>query len=337
MQRRSILHAAAVAVVAPRRLHAQQIIGGPMRRIAILNPGTEPGVSSDRRRGAAQLWASVGRVEGRNLTIERRYADGALDRLPELAAELLRHDPEVLIAYSDAAVAAARATRTVPIVALFVAYPVEQGLVHGFAEPGRNVTGFAWTGTHDIAAKRFQLMRELAPSATRLSTLGVDPYTQTISGKPLDVELHVGKAARAAGFEHVHHESVRRPEDVERALDEAAAARAQAILVSNPPYVVVRQRVAEFALRQRWLSATGTLDLLNAGLLLYHGPPMAEIVQMYVRQVQMTERILQGAKPADIPMEMPTRYELALNLKTARALGLAVPPSALLQADWVVE
>lgn len=339
MRRRTLVHAAA-ALTAPRsfRVLAQAPKAGPMRRIAILGPGgdTEPGPPGHRRPGAERLWASVGHVEGQTILIERRFADGNLDRLPELAGELLKHDPEVLIAYGEAAVAAARATKTVPIVAVFAFEPVKAGLVDSYRSPGRNVTGIALSHGLETSHLRLQILRALAPSARRLSLISVDTRLWTVSGEPLDLGSEVAGAAASLGFETTALYFARKPDDVGRALDAAAAARAQVVNISGSPFSVLRQQVAAFATSQRWVSATLTPELIEAGLVVYHGPS-TESGELYQRMAQMTDRILRGAKPAEMPMELPTRYELALNLKAARALGLSVPPSVRLQADRVIE
>jgi putative ABC transport system substrate-binding protein len=339
MRRRTLVHAAA-ALTAPGsfRVLAQVPKAGPMRRIAILGAGgdTEPGPPGHRRPRAERLWASVGHVEGQTILIERRFADGNLDRLPEQAAELLKHDPEALIAYGEAAVAAARATQTVPIVAMFAFEPMKAGLIDSYRRPGRNLTGIALSHGFETSHLRLQILRALAPSARRLSLIGVDARLWTISGQPLDLESEVAAAAASLGFEATVHHFVRKPDDVGRALDAAAAARAQVVAISGSPFAVAHQRVAAFATSQRWVSATLTPELLEAGLVVYHGPS-TEYGEMYQRMAQMTDRILRGAKPAEMPMELPTRYELALNLKAARALGLTVPPSVRLQADRVIE
>jgi len=340
MRRRTLVHAAAAALTAPGpfRVLAQAPNAGPMRRIAILGAGgdTEPGPPGHRRPNAERLWASVGHVEGRSILIERRFADGNLERLPDLAGELLKHDPEVLIAYGEAAVAAARATQKVPIVAVFVFEPMKAGLIDSYRRPGRNVTGIALSHGFETSHLRLQILRALAPSARRLSLLGVDTRLWTISGQPLDLESEVAAVAASLGFEATVHHFVRKPDDVGRALDAAAAARAQVVAISGSPFSAARQRVAAFATSQRWVSTTLTPELLDAGLIVYHGAS-TESAEMYQRMAQMTDRILRGARPAEMAMELPTRYELALNLKSASALGLTVPQSVRLQADRVIE
>lgn len=144
-------------------------------------------------------------------------------------------------------------------------------------------------------------------------------------------------AAASLGFEPTFHFFARKPDDVRRALDAAAAARAQVVSIAGSPFIAARQQVAAFAADQRWVSTTLSPGLLGSGHVVYHGPTQAEFGAILQRMAQMTDRILRGARPAEMPMELPTRYEVALNLKAARALGLTVPQSARLQADRVIE
>jgi putative ABC transport system substrate-binding protein len=339
MRRRTFVRAAtAFTAPVPLRARSQSATSRPMRRVAVLNPGSDPqpDVPAHQRPAAVALWGSVGLVEGRNVVIERRYADGNLDRLPELAAELLKWDPEVLIAIAEAAGPAARSTQVVPIVAMFAPYPVELGLVDSFAKPGRNITGTTLLVDQQNATKRFQILRALAPSARRISVVGMDFRALTVSGEPVDFSS-LDQAAQSLGFDMTHHLLARRPQDVEPTLSAAVAARAQVIAVTGAPFAAERQRVAEFVLRQRWPAFTFNSELRDAGLLLYQSASEAEFAAMFARMVRMTERILHGAKPGEMPMEIATRYEISVNLKTARALGLTVPQSVLLQADRLIE
>lgn len=224
-----------------------------------------------------------------------------------------------------------------PIVALFVYEPVKAGLVDSFRSPGRNVTGIALSHGLDSSHLRLQILRALAPSARRLSILGVDLRLWTLSGEPFDLASETEAAAASLGFEPTFHFSARKPDAVGRALGAAAAARAQVVSISGSPFIAARQQVAAFAADQRWVSTTLSPDLLGSGLVVYHGPTPAEFGAMFPRMAQMTDRILGGARPAGMPMELPTRYELALNLRAARALGLTVPQSVRPQADRVIE
>jgi len=224
----------------------------------------------------------------------------------------------------------------VPIVFAFALLPIEAGLVESYARPGRNATGTALTGGVKVGTKVMEFLRAAAPSARRLAFLSGDVTGFTVTGEPMAVASDYTTAAKAQGFEYQVHRA-QRIEDVDRALAEAAAGNAQAMATSGLISIAARERIAEFALRSRWPSATQNPELLAAGLLIYYGPTLAEWARMSVHTIEMADRILRGARPADIPVELPTRYELALNLKTARALGLTLPQSLLLRAERVIE
>lgn len=332
MRRRTCLvTAAAVAMPWPVAARAKT----EARRVGVLVPGMDPGAPVP---GAVEPWKELGWTLGETLTIDARYAGWQAERMPELADELLhRQDVELLIAIGpDAAAAAARATRTVPIVLALGFLPVECGLIDSYARPGRNATGVANIDNLDLSSKRMEFLRLAAPSVRRMAFLGPDTGQFTLSGKPLDIWTHGAAAAKAQGFEQSVH-IARRIEDVEGALAQAAAAGAQAAFISGSAYSGAASRVTAFALRQRWASTTATADLLAAGLLIYYGTTGAEDQRLWIRVVQIADRILRGANPAEIPVESPTRFGLALNLKTVRALGLTLPQTLLLQAERVIE
>ena len=336
MKRRDGLAAAAVAALALTWSRPARAQSRPkLRRVGVLYPGIDPGAPPP---GATAAWKSAGWIEGVTLLIERRYVGWRMERMPELVDALLRrHGAELLIAVGpEAAAAAARATRTVPIVFSFVDVPIENGLIDSYTRPGRNATGLALLSGAEAYTKSFEFLRAAAPSARRLAILAPDLRRFTVSGAPLDLGSDLGAATRAQGFGYTIH-FARQVEDVESALAEAAAARAQAITANGYSYIGAAARVAEFALCQQWVSSTFNPELLDAGLLIYYGPSEAEVGRMSRRSVQIADRILRGASPADIPVELPTRYELALNLKTARAPGLKLPPSLLLRAERVIE
>ncbi|HSW26472.1 MAG TPA: ABC transporter substrate binding protein, partial [Burkholderiaceae bacterium] len=252
--------------------------------------------------------------------------------------ELLRREQvEVLMAFGgEAAAAAARLTTTVPIVFQYAYLPIECGLIDSYAKPGRNCTGIALLAGSEVIVKRLEFLRAIALSARRVAYVTTDGSQLTLSGVPLNVWPGIAAAAKAQGFEHTVH-FANRIVDVEAALGEAAAARAQAAMISGHSMVGAATRVAEFALRQRWVTATLHFELLEAGLLLYHGFSRADFNYIAERALQLVDRILRGANPAEIPVEIPTHMVLALNLKTARALGITLPQSLLLRADRVVE
>jgi len=332
MERRTVLEAAVAAVAAPGlvRVRAQT----RARRIGLLYPGVDPGGPPV---GAAAAWRQLGWIEGDTLVVERRYAAWSTERLAEQAGELLRRQVELLLTFGpEAAAAAARATRTTPIVFRFAYLPIECGLIDSYANPGRNCTGVAWSTSVGLSFKRLEFIRAISPSAHRLAALSSDVSQFTVSGAPFDIWSEAAAAARAQGFEFTIH-IAKRVDDVKAALAEAAAARAQVVNVVGNPFVAVVSHVIDFALGQRWVTSTFVPELFDAGVLLYHGPSSAEITYMADRTLQMVDRVLRGAQPSEIPVELPTRVELALNLKTARALGLTLPQSLLLRADRVVD
>jgi len=331
--RRTILRAAA-AVAAPSlvRVRAQT----RARRIGVIYPFDDslappPNVLSES-------WKGLGWIVGETLLIERRYAAWRMERMPDLADELLRKQHvEVLVTWSsDAAAAAARATRTVPIVFAFAFLPIECGLIDSYARPGRNATGIAVNTGVEFVAKSLEFIRAIAPSARRLAFCAYDTSLITLSRAPLPPQSTLYSVAEALGFEYTIHR-VRRIEDVESVLAEAAAARAQVARINAWQYVGAKARVVDFALRQRWISVTEVGFLFDAGLLLFHGLSQADVAYSFTRVGQIVDRILRGANPAEIPVETPSRSELAINLKAARALGLTLPQSLLLRADRVVE
>lgn len=327
MKRRTLLECA-TALAAPRVINAARAAA---RRIGLLWPGSDPGVPSP---SAKDLWAEVGWTLGENLVIERRYAGWRAERMPELLDDMLRRQGvELLIAEGpDASAAAARATQTVPIVFRWAYLPIECGLIESYARPGRNCTGVTHYAGLEVVTKKLEFLRSASPSARRLAILAPDLSDFTLTGAPIDFWSEITAATNATGFEYTRH-MARRIEDVDSAMAEAAATKAQVAIISGSPFNGVASRVVEFALRQRWATATPEPTLFDAGLLLLH----ATSDDMWKRTADMTARILRGAKPAGIPVELATRPSMSVNLKTARALGLALPQSLLLRADKVIE
>ena len=313
------------------------------RRIGSLYPHpsfpVEPSLRFSTQAASEAAWRPLGWIEGETLLIERRYAAWRMQRMPELADELLRkHGVELLMALGpEAAAAAARATRTVPIVFIEVILPIECGLIDSYARPGQNCTGLTWSAGCEAYTKQIEFARTIAPSARRIAFLSMDTRQWTRSGQPLDVLwCDVADAAKAQGFDHTVH-TARSLEDVDTALAEAAAAGAQASSIRGGSYQGAATRVADFALRQRWVTTCSARSMFDVGLLLCYSPSNAAYAYMIDRLREMASRILRGANPAEMPVEQATGYELALNLKTARTLGLTLPKSLLLRADRVVE
>ena len=281
---------------------------------------------------------TLGWVEGQNLAIESAFADSKVERLAAMAEELVRKRVDVILAiFPDLSViAAARATRTIPIVFVNASWPVEEGLIESYGRPGRNVTGVAsYTGL-EVSAKRIEFLRAVAPSATRLSWILGSPTEQTVDGAGFDLRPVLSQAARSLGFE-VRYHFAQKSEDLDPVFADILASRAQALSVAGTvTNFVARERIAAFALSNRLPTACAGPAFVDAGGLLSYSaagggfaaiPPSLEYV----------DRIFRGARPADLPVEQPSNYELVLNLKTAKALGLLVPQAVLLRAGRVIE
>ena len=340
MNRRESLYALSalgIAGAAPRAF-AQATKPGPARRIGflLLDPDPDPKQPGTQRAGSQAL-RKLGWIEGENLIIERAFADYEVERLAGLADELVRKGVEVLCTNTpEATLAAARATKTVPIVFGSVTWPIEQGFIDSFARPGRNLTGNAFYTGVEVSNKRMEFLREIAPAARRLSWLWPGDYTETVSGGRFDMLAQMSAAAKGLGFETRFHD-IRKLTDVETALSETADWRAQALMAGGTHIFAERQRIADFTLRQRLPSATPSLGLVRAGGLLYYGPSLSEGPLMFARFFGLVDRILRGAKPADLPVERPSKYDLVINMKTAKALGLQIPQSVLLRAERIIE
>ncbi len=228
----------------------------------------------------------------------------------------------------------ARATRTIPIVFFNVPFPVEQGLIESFARPGRNVTGTT-IYVAGMGAKRFEFLREVAPAAKRVYIINAWEHTETLAGGQTSAVL--GETARKMGFE-ANGYVVRDGKDLEAALAEALLWGAQALNIgSNTLVYAARHRIAEFALRHRLPSTFPSPANVEAGGLLSYGPSGEETWALITRCMEYTNRILRGAHPSDLPVEQPRNYQLVINMKTAKALGLTVPQSLLLRADRIIE
>jgi len=269
----------------------------------------------------------TGHVEGQNLAIEYRWAEGNVDRLPGLAAELARQEVAVIVANGVAANAAKAATRTIPIVFVVGIDPVRTGLVASLNRPGTNVTGISIVTGPDLHAKRLEVLHELAPKAVTIAAL-LDP--NVVESVAHDVE----QAARALGLEVLIVKAGGEGE-FEAAFLKMAQSRAGALLVGGGAFFVTqRRRIVGMAAKHALPASYMTRDSVEVGGLMSYGPSQ---VDAYRRAGIYVGRILDGAKPADLPVELPTKYELVINLKTAKALGLNVPDKLLALADEVIE
>jgi len=270
----------------------------------------------------------LGYKEGQNLEIVYRSSDGHDERFPGLASELIRLKVELILTRgTPAALAARSASRTIPVVMAASGGPVESGLVASLARPGGNVTGLS-SGLTEPYAKRVELLKELLPRLARVAAIF------NMGNRSAVPQWHVVEAtARSLGIE-AQLLDVRRPEDLPRLFDAAAKQRAEALIVGLDGVTQGNLRpIAELAARQRLPSIYAEKAYANFGGLISYG---ASDYDMYHRAATFVDKIFKGAKPADLPVEQPTKFELIINLKTAKALGLTIPPSLLLRADEVI-
>ena len=278
------------------------------------------------------FWArlrELGYVEGRNLVVERRSTEGRNERYRALAIELVALKVDLIVAPgAPAAVAAKEATTSIPIVTVVVSDPVGARLIASLARPGGNVTGMSSAST-DITAKQLELLKEVVPRLSRVAVLS-NPSTpmQAIFLKELEV------AARTL---HVRLQpiDVRTPKDIESALAAMTKERAEALIPVDDPFMYQqRRRIADLAVQHRLPTISSQRLYPEAGALMSYG---ASFTDLYRRAATYVDKILKGAKPADLPVEQPTKFELVINLKTAKALGLTIPQSLLLRADEVIQ
>ena len=272
----------------------------------------------------------LGWVEGQNLIIDFRWAEGKVERLPELAAELVRSKVELIVAPAgSAALAAKNATSSIPIVMIFSSDPVEQGLVASLGRPGGNVTGTTSTPGPEIFGKQLQLLKEAVPRVSRVATL----FNPAETGYPLQAKS-VEAAARSLQIDLQRIEA-RGPEEFDRAFSAMARGRAGALLIEGgSTFLVNRVMLAELALKNRLPTMYGFRENVEAGGLMAYAVNMTDFIGHAASYV---DKILGGARPADLPEEQPRTYELVINLKTAKALGLTIPKPMLARADDVIQ
>jgi putative ABC transport system substrate-binding protein len=324
--RRAVIGALA-ALSLPLELFAQQ---QKMRRIGILAVG----VSTAEQQQWAQLYfmklmREAGYEDGRNAVVEWRFAEGDVSRLPGLADELVRLNVEVIVASFNQSISAAkRATRTIPIVMLNAVSPVEQGFIDSLGRPGGNITGTAWSSPETVG-KILQVLKEAAPRTTRLAILGNPDF----SGQKDNIASAVQSGAKLGM--HVEFFEARRPEEIGPALEKIAASKSQALFAAVDTILLSGLRdIATFAQKRKLPSISTAATFVDVGGLLYYGPDLNELAE---RTMSYVTRILGGAKPAELPVELPSKYQLIISKKTASAIGHRIPPSLLLRADRVIE
>ncbi len=271
----------------------------------------------------------LGYLENRNIRIERRFAKGQLDRLAQLATEMVRLPVDVIVALDPPATDAARnVTTTIPIVMRVSDDPVATGLVASLARPGGNLTGL-YSLYSELPAKRLEVLREVLPGVSRLAVL----WNPSAPGSVRAWKQTEGAAApRGIRLQSLE---VRRPDQLEKAYRAAVSQRVGAIIALRSPLVVIhRETVISLSAKYRLPTIYDDREFVEAGGLVSYGANLAEL---YRRAAAYVDKILKGARPADLPVEQPTTFELVINLKTAKALGLTIPPGVLARADKVIE
>jgi putative tryptophan/tyrosine transport system substrate-binding protein len=314
----------AAAALRPRAAHAQA--PATARRIGLLMT-TTPAAAAHIIVAFADGLRELGHVEGKNVLFEYRWAQGNRERFAEMAADLVRQRVDVLVASSQAAaLAAQRATRTIPIVMVNASDPVEAGLVASLGRPGGNVTGLSQQLTREIRAKQLQLLKEMVP---KLSRVGVLHSTSTTVG------LREYQAAGQILEVRIQVVEIHSPTDLEHAFATMARERIDALLVPADPFLFTeRHRVVELAREYRLAGMYSTREHAEAGGLMSYS---ARLSEQFRRAASYVDKILRGASPAALPVEAPSQYELVINVTTAKALGLTIPPSLLQRADQVIE
>jgi len=325
MKRREFITPVGGTVAAwPFAARAQQ--AGKQPTIGFL--GAAPSIESQRIAAFVQRLRELGWIDGRNLAIEYRWAEGRNERYTEIAAELVRLKVDVIVTVATpATLAAKQATTVIPIVFLTASDPVGTGLVASLARPGGNVTGLA-NQISDTTGKKLEFLREVVPGLRRLAIMANVANPAAV--------LDMGEAqvtGRALGLE-VTTSEIRRAEDISPAFD-ALKGRADALYLCPDPLMNTnRTQINIFAVRARLPTIYGVRDFVQAGGLMSYAP---NLPNQFRRAADFVDKILRGAKPGDIPVEQPTKFELVINLTTAKALGLDVPPTLLARADEVIE
>jgi putative ABC transport system substrate-binding protein len=314
------------AVAWPLTGRAQQAAKIP--RIGILSPFS-PADTALWHQAFLRGLRDLGWVDGKNITIEYRYSDGRNDRLPELIADLVRLRVDIIVtAVTNDTLAAKNAAGGIPIVMAAAGDPVATGIVASLARPGGNITGLSQMNP-ELTGKRLELLKEIAPNISSVAVLLNPDDPISILGRN-EIEL----PARKMKVE-LHLLEVRSTSELDKAFQEAAKARVNALaIMPNPAFVTNLKRIADFAIQNRLPSMYHLREFANVGGLLSYG---VDRIDLFRRAATFVDKILKGASPADLPIEQPTKFELVINLNTAKALGLTVPPQLLARADEIIE
>jgi putative tryptophan/tyrosine transport system substrate-binding protein len=328
VRRREFIAIVGGAIACPMGVRAQQHAGKVSRIgfLSLTSPSDRPLLLDAFRQGLREL----GWVEGQNIVIDYRYAEGRVDRLPDLAAELVRLKVDLLVSWGTQGVAAAKdATDTIPIVMIAVRDPIGIGLIESLARPGGNVTGVSGYAGLEIVAKQLELLKETVPKIRRVAILSnpTNAYHQLAirevnsQARSLSVQLQLLEA--------------RDPTEFEGVFAAMAKERAGALLVLSDAVLNSHGTLlADLAARSRLPAAYGVRESVEAGGLMSYGP---SFLDLFRRSTTFVDKILKGAKPADLPVEQPTKFELVINLRAAKAIGLEVPPLLIAQADELIE
>jgi ABC-type uncharacterized transport system substrate-binding protein len=317
---------ATVLLITAPPLHAQQPTTIP--RIGYLSTDS-PSTIAVRIEAFRQGLRELGNVEGKNIVVEWRFAEGKADRLPGLAAELVRLKVEVIVTSGPAATRAAKeATVTIPIVTAQDPDPVGDGLVASLARPGGNITGLS-TLAPEISGKRLELVKEIVPRLSRVAVLG----SSTTPGNAQALK-ESELAARALGVQ-LQFLDVRGAKDIEPAFRAATNGRADAVLVlQSPVFINERRQLANLAVKSRLPTIYDRREFIDDGGLICYGTNFADLSR---RAATYVDKILKGAKAADLPVEQPKKFEFIINLKAAKQIGLTIPPNVLVRADKVIK
>jgi putative ABC transport system substrate-binding protein len=328
VRRREFIALVGGAIACPVGVRAQQQAGKVPRigYLGVTSASDRPPLLDAFRQGLREL----GWGEGQNIVIDYRFAEGRLDRLPDLAAELVRLKVDLIVSFGTQGVTPAKnATERIPIVMIAVRDPVGTGLIASLARPGGNVTGVSGYAGLETVAKQLELLKETVPKIRRVAILSnpANAYHQLAIRE-------VNVAARSLGVQ-LHLLEARGPNEFDGAFAAMARERVGALLVlSDAVFNSHRTRIAELAARSRLPAVYGVRESVEAGGLMSYGP---SFLDFHRRSAAYVDKILKGAKPADLSVEQPSTFELVINLKTAKALGLTIPPSLLRRADHVIE
>lgn len=324
-RRKLLVALGASALTAPLSSFAQQ--QGKVRRIGFHSSGSPKshGYLLEEFRTALK---SLGYVEGRDMVIDVRWAEDRIERLPALVAELLSLKPAVIVTHGSAGVVACqKATSTVPIVFASAGDPVGQGFIQSFRRPGGNITGVAFN--EEINKKIYEVVKGVLPAATRIATL-VNIKNPAQKHHLDDVPV----MSKALGFQSILVHATK-AEELESAFEHAVKAKAHAVVVAAvAPFIGLRERIVELQNKYRMPTFHGNREAVQAGGVASYSFPSEE---NYRRAAALVDKILKGGNPAEIPVELPMKYEIAVNLKAAKVLGIAVPPSFLVRANLVIE